>query len=390
MRERLVAAFVVVTLLALAVFGVVRAYAVQSLIQRSETVQVQRSAALLATLVEERRAQGGPVSRGYVRRLLGADEWVRYPTPSGRELLVASAGYVGEPSPDDVSTSVRLAGGGTLTFARSQRFVDRAVSDALMPMVLVGAGIALVAGLLGYVVARRLSRPFQELAEVAGDLGRGRFDMHVPHYAVPEADVVARALETSAEQLHDLVIREREFVLAASHELNTPLTALRLELEDLSMDRTLTSGTTEQLQRSMGEVDRLGASVERLLARAREHRVGVSGSVDVLELARGMEPGWSPGLVEVTGEPAEVRLAAGPVEQILDELVGCAVRQGGSPVEVEVADCADHVRVGVRAEGGSRIDVPSAAADVAGALGAHLTSDPGPATSFTLRLPRGV
>jgi signal transduction histidine kinase len=390
MRERLVAAFVVVTLFGLAVFGVVRAYAIQGLIQRSEAAQVQRSSTLLATLVEERRDHSEPVSPQYLRALLGADEWVRYVDASGRKVLVKSAGYVGRPTPDDVFRTRSLPGGGTLTFARSQRFVNRAISDAVMPVVLLGAGIAVVAGLLGYVVARRLSRPFQELAQLARDLGRGRFDMQVPHFAIPEADVVARALETSAEQLHDLVVREREFVLAASHELNTPITALRLELEDLSMDRSLPPATAAQLKRSMGEVDRLRASVAQLLERAREHRVGVSGSVDVLEVARGVSSHWPRDLVAASGDQAEVRLAAGPVEQILEGLVGCAVEDGASPIDVEVTDLTDHVRVEVRGKGGSRIDVPTSAADVADALGAHLTADRGPALSFTLRLPRGL
>ena len=390
MRERLVASFVVVTLFALAVFGVVRAYAIQGLVQSSETAQVQRSATLVGVLIEERRSHREPVSPAYLRTLLGADEWLRYVDPSGRKLLVKSAGYVGKTSPDDVSESTSLRGGGMLTFARSQRFVNRAISDAVMPMVLLGVGIAVVAGLLGYVVARRLSRPFQELEQVARDLGRGRFDMQVGHFAIPEADVVARALETSAKQLHDLVVREREFVLAASHQLNTPITALRLELEDLSMDRSLAPATTAQLQRSMGEVDRLGASVHQLLERAREHRVGVIGSVDVLEVAHGISSRWPRDLVSASGDRAEVRLAAGPVEQILEDLIGCAIQDGASSVDVEVTDLTDHVRVEVRGKGASRIDVPASAADMADALGAHLTADGGSPASFTLRLPRGL
>lgn len=70
--------------------------------------------------------------------------------------------------------------------------------------------------------------------------------------------------------------------------------------------------------------------------------------------------------------------------------MGCAVEDGASPVDVEVTDLTDHVRVEVRGKGGSRIDVPTSAADVADALGAHLTADRGSALSFTLRLPRGL
>jgi signal transduction histidine kinase len=385
MRERLVAAFVCVTLLTLVVFGVVRAYALESLIERSETVRVERSARLVGAVVDERQDHGEPVTFGYLRSLLGADEWVRYVAPNGRTLVARSAGYTASPSQADVADTVRLSGGGTLTFARSRQFVDDAVSDALMPVVLLAVGLALVAGALGYVVARRLSRPFQELAGVARDLGRGRFDVEVPHYAMPEADVVGRALETSAVQLHDLVVREREFVLTASHELNTPITALRLELEDLSLDPGLPAAATQQLRRSMGEVDRLSASVNHLLDAARERRVGVTSDVDVAQLAREVAARWQAAgrAVEVVGGPARVHLAAGPVAQILDDLVS----QTMEDVTVEVEELSDHVRVRVCSPGPPSV-VPAGARSVAEAVGAHLTVDRGPTTSYTLRLPR--
>jgi signal transduction histidine kinase len=385
MRERLVAAFVCVTLLTLVVFGVVRAYALESLIERSETVRVERSARLVGAVVSERQDHGEPVTFGYLRSLLGADEWVRYVAPNGRTMVARSAGYTASPSRADVADTVRLSGGGTLTFARSRQFVDDAVSDALMPVVLLAVGLALVAGALGYAVARRLSRPFQELAGVARDLGRGRFDVEVPHYAIPEADVVGRALETSAVQLHDLVVREREFVLTASHELNTPITALRLELEDLSLDPGLPAAATQQLRRSMGEVDRLSASVNHLLDAARERKVGVTSDVDVAQLACEVAARWQAAgrAVEVVGGPARVHLAAGPVEQILDDLVS----QTMEDVTVEVAELSDHVRVRVCSPGPPS-GVPAGARSVAEAVGAHLTVDRGPTTSYTLRLPR--
>lgn len=388
MRERLVAAFVCVTLFTLVAFGVVRAYSLQSLIESSEAVAVDRSANLVGELVGQRQNDREPVTSRYLHARLGPDEWVRYVAPDGRTVVVGADSA--SPSPADVASTVRIHGGGTLTLARSREFVDRAISDAVLPVVILALALAVVAGLIGYAVARWLSRPFQELARVARDLGRGRFDVEVPRFPVPEADVVGRALQTSAGQLHDLVVREREFVLTASHELNTPITALRLELEDLSMDRSLPPGAADQLRRSMGEVDRLGDTVSRLLEGARERKVGVTSDVDVSALAREVAQRWESAdrAVEVVGDEAQVHLAAGPVEQILEELVGRAVKYGAGPVTLDISDMSDHVRVRVCDHGPPRFDVPASVRSVADAVGAHLTLDRGPTTTYTLRLPR--
>jgi hypothetical protein len=87
--------------------------------------------------------------------------------------------------------------------------------------------------------------------------------------------------------------------------------------------------------------------------------------------------------VEVVGGPARVHLAAGPVEQILDDLVS----QTMEDVTVEVEELSDHVRVRVCSSGPPSV-VPAGARSVAEAVGAHLTVDRGPTTSYTLRLPR--
>jgi signal transduction histidine kinase len=390
MRDRLVVAFVSVSLVTLAVFGVVRAYAVGDLVERGETTRVERSAQLVGAALDEHRSQ---VSKAYLRTLLGPGEMIRYVGPGGREVEVTAPGF--ESDAEAVSSKMALDEGGSVTVERSRAVVNDAISDALLAVVLLALVLGVASAFVGWLVARRLARPFQDLAGVARGVGRGRLDVELPHYAVPEADQIARALETASRQLKEMLVRNRQFLLDASHELRTPITALRLELEDLSMAIEKSQAVGEQLERSMGELDRLGAAVDAMLAATRERRVG---DVDLLDLARETGARWTTNLkrvgrsVDVTGEgPVPVRLAAGAVEQLLDALIANSLANGGGTVTLDVADLDDHVRVQVRDEAPAPTTPPAALAaaqEAAAAFGGHISLDRSATSSYTLRLPR--
>jgi signal transduction histidine kinase len=379
MRERLVVAFVAVSLATLVVFGVVRAYALASLIEDGESVRVERTAALLSTVLAERQSHREPVTASYLRSRLGTDERVRYVDPAGRVVSAESPAYRDDAG-TGITRTVPVGGGGTLTVARSRHGVEDAVSDALLPLVLLAIVMVALAALLGWIVARWLAGPFRQLARAAEDLGRGRFDLDVPTFSIPEVDVVGRALQTSAAQLHDLVTHEREFVLSASHELNTPVTALRLELEELSLEPDLPAPAAAGVGRALADLDRLHATVGTLLEAARRHRADAVHEVDLHALASRL----SSDRVTVRGSAVPWRVMPGPVEQLLDVLVGHLLDSG--PVRVEVTAHPDHARVVVHGTGPSV--VPEKAREAAAAVGGHLSVDTSAGTSYVLRLPR--
>lgn len=410
MRERLVVAFALLTVVVLVAFTLTRAYSVSSLVTQEETRKVERSVVLVAQLLGAREAAHQPVTPSYLSSLLNPAEQLEYRPTSGRPVTGSAPDWDQAPDPQNIVRTEPVPGGGTVTMRRDGTLIEERINDSLLPLVLLGILMVVVASLLGWLAARVLARPFRELAGSAEALGRGRFDLTVPRYSVPEADTIGRALQRSATQLHDLLRREREFAGNVSHQLRTPITALRLELEDLTMWPETTPAIREQLGLSLRELDRLNETVTHLLDLARGSRVGGEGEADVAALAREAVRRWQPLAgdrhVELRAEePVPVHLAPAPIEQVLDVLVENAIRHGSGTITVEAVDGGDHVRVCVADEGTVTLDDSiferhvnrpgsdgagiglAVARDVAEAIGARLVVDDAPTTSFSLLLP---
>lgn len=410
MRERLVVGFALLTVGVLVAFTLTRAYSVSALVTGEETRKVERSVVLLAQLLAAREAAHQPVTSSYLSSLANKAERLEYHPPTGPPVRAAGPGWDPAPDAQDIVRTAQVPGGGSVTMRRDGRLVEQRINDSLLSLVLLGVLLVAVASVLGWLGARILARPFRELAVSAEALGRGRFDLTVPRYSIPEADTIGRALERSAVQLRDLLRREREFAGNVSHQLRTPVTALRLELEDLSLWQETTPAMRAQLQRSLRELDRLNDTVTHLLELARGSRMGSAERTDLIALAREAVRRWQPLAGDrpvelVDGRPVVVHLAPGPVEQILDVLLENAIRHGTGAIALEVVDGGDHARLCVRDEGTGRLgdgvferhvnhpDSPglgiglSVARDVAEAIGARLVVDEAPTTSFSLLVP---
>ena len=182
----------------------------------------------------------------------------------------------------------------------------RSLRDELL---IAGPIALLLATLAGYGLAGLALRPVESMRRRAAAISAERPGERLP---VPQTgDEVERLGETLNEMLARLeaaLLREREFVADAGHELRTPLALLRTELELALRHGEGVDELRQALRRSSEEVDRLAQLAEDLLliaradqgqlaAAARRARAGRSArhrSVDALRVAG--QGGRAPGL----------------------------------------------------------------------------------------------
>jgi signal transduction histidine kinase len=218
------------------------------------------------------------------------------------------------------------------------------------------AGVAVGATwLIARRLAARLARPLEELSTDAERLGEGDFTVRAHRAGIPEIDQVATALDTTAERIGETLERERAFSADASHQLRTPLTGLRLQLEAAleSPDQDLRAAITS----SIASADRLERTIDDLLALARQTRSQRS-VLDLDVLLNEVRQGWH-GLLAGQGRALRIavreapapRAATAAVRQILGVLLDNAVSHGRGTVTVTARDAGDAFAIDVTDEG---------------------------------------
>jgi signal transduction histidine kinase len=139
------------------------------------------------------------------------------------------------------------------------------VTSAWFVIVVLGATALTVGAALASWRARQLARPLEAVADAARRLGEGDFGGRAVRSDIAEIDRIAASLDATATRLRTALERSASLSADASHQLRTPLTALRLNLEALAAELDTPS---DSLTAADAEVDRLEATLDELLALA--------------------------------------------------------------------------------------------------------------------------
>lgn len=141
--------------------------------------------------------------------------------------------------------------------------------------------VLIVAAGLGIWLARRLTRPLRQLNDMASRLRDGDLTARAAETGPPETRTLASTLNTATETIDTLVGSQRKFIGDASHQLRTPLTALRLSLDNIA-DTVADPYVREDVDRATAEVVRMNHLVNGLLALARAESAVVAAEPVVL------------------------------------------------------------------------------------------------------------
>ena len=353
MRARLTAAFVVLSLvLVLGALGV-RSYTAHGLLRTHEARELRAQASDLALILEQRAELGRPIDRSYLSGRVDEAQRLTFEPGDGSEPVVVE----GPEFVDDSGAMETMvdADGGTLTVRQSGSVLDELGADDVGSLGFLVLLIGLLPALAGYVLASLMAQPFRQLAVAAGQLGRGRFDLDLPRTRIPEARAIRDALLTSAGQLQERLTSEQAFAEHASHVLRTPLTGLRLELEDLAGRPDVPADARESAARSVGRIEAMDAVAGDLVALARRGALVAGAEIPLRDLAAQAAQTWADALAEqdraltaaVEGQ-IDTTYTPGPVEHILDLLLADVLRRGRGPVRLVFdSDTEGHLSIDV-------------------------------------------
>ena len=407
MRERLTASFIILSILLLLGAGFVRSFILRDLIREQEGVHVQQQVKLVAKVVDDQQQEGGTVDRDFLAGLVDDDGRLVYVLGTADQVVVTGEAY-DSADPDEDLAATAAVSGGTVTVGQSPAVLRDVAGRDMGSVVVTFLMIGVLAGLIGFVISRRLSAPFRQLAAAAAALGRGRFDLDLPDTNIPEARAIAQALGTSARQLEDRLRRERDFTQHASHVLRTPLTRLRLELEDLTLRDDVAPDVQAAARHGLDSVDEMNAVVGELVDISRSGSLVAGAELPLLDLARQLAQRWSDRLAVrdrnlTASAEGDLTLSytPGPVEHVLDLVLAEVVRRGEGAVRIVFqGESSGYLRVQVSSAGPVPADVDPAASgketpdtrieqarSVVTALGGRLVGDD-PAEGIEVLLPR--
>ena len=262
---------------------------------------------------------------------------------------------------------------GAVMLARSLAGVDRALDNLRLVLAgLVAAGVAL-AGVLALLVARRVIAPITQLTQAAEHISETQ-DLS-RRIAVDGDDEVARlagrfdamldALEEHQQALGRSVESQRKLVADASHELRTPVAAIRTDIETLIAHPELSEAERTQILAAADErIEELTEIILDVieLARADEDereadddiRLDLIAAQSIERLER-MSPGRK---LEVEIEPSVVRGRPDRLYRAINNLLDNADKYSPRDEPIEVRVSGGRIEVGDRGPGIPAADLP--------------------------------
>jgi two-component system, OmpR family, sensor kinase len=226
---------------------------------------------------------------------------------------------------------------GVVRVTQDVRDVTGATWRATFGLIAIGV-LVLVLGLAaGAVIAGQVAGPVRRLDAAARKVAEGDLSARAKVEGSTEQQRLARTFNDMTARLERLVASQREFVADASHQLRTPLSGLRLRLEEahaITDDRDV----RHEVAAGLRELDRLSAMISELLVLSQAGEVDAPPEpVDLEDAARRAAARWDGidgGKVRATGTAAHGFCSLPDLDRALDALLENAINYGNGEVVV--------------------------------------------------------
>jgi signal transduction histidine kinase len=225
---------------------------------------------------------------------------------------------------------------------------------------LVASGIAvLLAIVVGWFVSRRITQPLLALNQATMAMSEGEFSVRADAERTDELGQLARSFNQMAGYVEETIVTLRRFVSDAAHELNTPLTALRTNLELIEEEPNAVD-RIDFLEQAQVQVSRLDDLTNSLLALSRiesgagDEEVATVNLTDLVQETCEFYASWAEQAavrfnldigerpIFVQGNITQLRRAVG---NLLDNAIKFTPPQGSITVSLTEADGQANLRV---------------------------------------------
>ena len=248
---------------------------------------------------------------------------------------------------------------GAVRVTQSIGAVHGAVNRAELGLALIGL-IVLGLGLFaGAVIAGQIGGPIKRLDEVAKRVTQGDLRARAEVEGSREQRSLASSFNEMTARVARLLDVQRDFVADASHQLRTPLTGLRLRLEEAKVVAREPEANAE-LDAAIREVDRLSHTVDELLLLSRAGERRPTGAlIDLDDLAASARHRWKASAMDRGIRLAHQREAGAgstwaslhDLERVLDALLENALRYSPAGEMVTIASGPGRIEIRDRGPG---------------------------------------
>ena len=216
------------------------------------------------------------------------------------------------------------------------------IADILTPLTgrrnavfIVAAGSFLATLVLGWLLWRLILSPVQALAAKAEAIRGGAAPDALDHYGTPEIGELAQAVLDMAEVLQSREMAVRGYTDHVTHELKTPLTAIRGAAELLEAEEGLDEGTKRLVSTIAGAEKRavklLGAARQIAAARMPEHR----GSTRLQDCVPPLQSRVRDLAIHILNAEEPLPLAQSGLDVVLGHIVENAEEAGATEVTLD-------------------------------------------------------